>query len=543
MDFINKLAVQALAFVRAMTPRARATTAVLAAVVLASLVYLVRYELAGQSTYLLGNQSFSTAEITAMQGALGKAQLNDFTVEENRIRIPRNKQAAYLAALADGNALPQSLTDVFSEATEKSSWFTSRQTQAEQARTAKKKGLSLILRSIESVESAEVDFDKEEPRGLKQERSATALVAVKLRAGHTLSEGLATYFQRIAGAALNMPPHDVTVVDKINHVSYGGRGADKAGSAGDDYHTLKRKYQAYYEETVSKALAYVPGVTVSADVELGAESGHDEDPVELDANRAATVEGDTGRAIASETTGNSPQQGAAQPTVFDSLLPLGQAASATPAARRNHGAGAQDPPPRARAGLIPRRVAISVGVPTSYFQAAWRQRRAGLSDAEPSAPSTAEFAQVQAEEMALIRQHVTPLIPGAEASPDDQRVMVTPFSNAAVGDEPARSLDTVLVDWLTSPGNVLALLAVALVGLVSLWIIIRIVIGSTRKPALTVGLSDKAHNDQATPSAPHRRPAARPQAGRSLRDELADMVRENPAAAADVLRSWIGNVN
>ena len=41
----------------------------LAIVVVVSLGFLGRYELAGETTYLLGGQVFSGDEITAMQGA------------------------------------------------------------------------------------------------------------------------------------------------------------------------------------------------------------------------------------------------------------------------------------------------------------------------------------------------------------------------------------------------------------------------------------------------------------------------------------------
>ncbi len=267
MDFANRIYGQCAELLRAMTPRARLTVALLAVVVLASFVYLGRQEFAGDTMYLLGGQELSPSEVTAMQGALGKAKLSDFAVEGNRIRIPRVKQAAYLAALADGNALPQTLTDIFSEATDKTTWFTSRQQQLDQARTAKKKGLALMLRDMHGVESADVDFDKEEPRGLRRDRIAAALVALKLQAGQTLDEDRAAFFQRTVAAALIMAPHDVTVVDKVNHVVFGGRGSN--APADDLYRDLKRKYQADYEENVRKSLAYVPGVTVNADVETG----------------------------------------------------------------------------------------------------------------------------------------------------------------------------------------------------------------------------------------------------------------------------------
>ena len=140
---------------------------------------------------------------------------------------------------------------------------------------------------MHGVESADVDFDKEEPRGLRRDRIATAFVALKLQAGQTLDEDRAAFFQRTVAAALIMAPHDVTVVDKVNHVVFGGRGSD--APADDLYRDLKRKYQADYEENVRKSLAYVPGITVNADVELDRELRREERRIEFDANQPANL--------------------------------------------------------------------------------------------------------------------------------------------------------------------------------------------------------------------------------------------------------------
>ena len=345
MDALNRLYARMVGALAVAPPRARLIAAMAAMIVMVGLAYVVRREAVGETTYLLGGQTFSTAEMTAIQAALGEAKLSDFTVEGNRISIPRKKQAAYLAALADAHALPQTLDDVLSEGVETPSLIMTRQSQLEKARVAKKRGLSLILRSIENVESAEVDFDRDEPRGLKQERVGAALVAIKLRGGQPLTEGLAKYFQTIAAADLNMSPRDVTVVDKTNHIAFGGRDS-RAPDGTEDYHDLKRKYQAYYEETVRKALAYVPGITVSADVELNGESQGERSRADLDANRAATVHADLGQATgvgdSSDEISRRETMSAASATILKSLLPLEHDASKAAALQNNRPHYGQD---------------------------------------------------------------------------------------------------------------------------------------------------------------------------------------------------------
>jgi flagellar biosynthesis/type III secretory pathway M-ring protein FliF/YscJ len=510
MDGLSKVYSQLLDQWRAMKPKARFAAIVVIAVAVLGAAVLGRYELAEEMTYLLGGQAFSSDEITTIQGALGKAQLNDFSVEGNRIRIPQNKQAAYLAALADGNALPQTTTDIFSEATEKTTWFTSRYEQLEHAKTAKKKVLSQILRSMNGVQSADVDFDREEPRGLRQERSATAFVAVKLCGGEPLDEDRAACFQRMAAAMLMMAPQDVTVADKATNAVFGGRAGSAMHGAMDEYRLRKRQYEADYEQQVHKALKYVSGVTVSANVELEQELCREEKRIE----------------VITQGTANQPASLRASPSVLESGdQPLAPSGDSPPA----HNETTIE-----SAGLTPKRVAISIGVPTSHFEAVWRQSRSGLAGKGTAAAPAAELARIQAEEIARIRGAVAALLPAADPTTDaSQLVTVTPFSHS-LAEVPAASLG--VVDWLSESWAVLGGIGLAIAGL----LLIRFMLRASRGK---VDADPFDRHPQLARAGARPRPEDRSTPNRSLREQLVDRVREDPVKAANVLRSWIGNVN
>src|SRR5205807_7162995 len=105
--------------------------------------------------------------------------------------------------------------------------------------------------------------------------------------------------------------------------------------------------------------------------------------------------------------------------------------------------------------------------------------------------------------------------------------------------------------WLNEYWSTLSVVLLALVSLVTL----RSMTKSTRgaysaprertsfdgRPALAP-LADEPPADLGVEAAwaPSRRRAAD---GPSLRDELADMVRDDPEAAAGILRTWIGNAS
>src|SRR5687767_8006643 len=107
MDFLNNTFRQLADLFRSMTPAARITTSVLLAAIIASLLYLFRYQVDQTDEYLFGGIVASQSEVVAMEAALGKHGLNNFDFTGNKLRVPRSKRDLYLAALAKEQALPQ----------------------------------------------------------------------------------------------------------------------------------------------------------------------------------------------------------------------------------------------------------------------------------------------------------------------------------------------------------------------------------------------------------------------------------------------------
>ena len=108
-------------------------------------------------------------------------------------------------------------------------------------------------------------------------------------------------------------------------------------------------------------------------------------------------------------------------------------------------------------------------------------------------------------------------------------------------------MSLVLTDWLSRHADTLGLAALAAVALV----VLRSIFKSLAAPA--AGGAAPATNAVASPATlateqvrsrqPPRRPAigfAAPPAT-VLRDELAEVVRDDPRAAVSILRNWIGN--
>ena len=285
-------------------------------------------------------------------------------------------------------------------------------------------------------------------------------------------------------------------------------------------------------------------------MELERELRHEETRIEFDANRAATVDGPESQRSAVNEAGDLAGRPVTKindssnlPGLIDSVLPLGPKAVSAPSALPKDRGPGQNQTTTELAGLTPKRVTISVGVPTSHFVRIWRKRQ--MTQAyDGLTPPAAELAQIQTEEIARIREHVTPLLPGGDASTTgSELVTVTPFSHVIAPDDPEASPSTVVAEWLLSYWSTWATLAVAIIGMLTLRSMFR---AAARPPRVKGGDTGTDSQRRRTVVSPSKRPSetARPVvAGRSLRDELADAVRKDPSAAATILRSWIGNPN
>ena len=174
MDFLNKLLAQLSDLFKSLSPGARMTAGLLLAAVVVSIGYLFNAQSAGADAFLLNGQSFTTEELTAMEGAFGKAGLSDYTVEGGRIKISKSRQAAYLGAAADAGALPRSFGDHLSQAANNPGPFTSRAQQEEMMKVAKQRELAGIIRSMNGIENAVVHYDMQKRSGFGQAATAPA---------------------------------------------------------------------------------------------------------------------------------------------------------------------------------------------------------------------------------------------------------------------------------------------------------------------------------------------------------------------------------
>lgn len=563
MDVFNKAAAQINELLRTMTPGARLTAGLLLAVVVVSIAYLFNTQVSGNETYLLGGRVFSAGELASMEAAFGKAGLSGYRVEANRVSIPAEQQAAFMGAMADEGAMPSDFLSFLSSATKDVGPFTSRQQQEEMLKVARQKELALIIRSMRDIENAAVLFDEQKKGGLNRDVLMTASVSIKPVGGQPLDEQQVPMIRHlVAGAIAGLSPDNVTVID-LNGRTYSGSSSGPLGSAAEDpYLARKQKYQADWESMIRGALSYVTGITVTANVELDRELTHQMEQVKIDPKPVALTTREQSNISSSETPGAAGPPGLAsqQPNAAASLAGVGGPRNEEEnTTSETQSVTSHDRITTEMAGLTPRRVSVSVGIPASYFESVWRQRQPPSSSEEeqPKTPDPAELAQIEREETAKIRAHVAALIPLPVDTTVDPAslVTVTTFSTVEMPQLPEPGVAVWALDWLGRSWSTLAMLGLAAFSLMLVRSTLKGV-SSTEPPPVTVfsaTVSEPVSTSEAAPAplaeGNAQTPAAKRQlkrrftSGKSMKEELTEMVKEDPDAAANILRSWIGATN
>ena len=197
-------------------------------------------------------------------------------------------------------------------------------------------------------------------------------------------------------------------------------------------------------------------------------------------------------------------------------------------------------------GAMPRRVAVSVVVPSGYYEQIWRQGHPARRGSA-ALPNAATLAEIQTIENHRLEQRIAPLLP--KASGGEAQIAVTAF-HPLVELPPVESpLRATLLAWFGQYAHMLGLAALGIVALVMLRSIVKALSATNSTtvaapPAVVPPEADAFATEH--PLAPAATGAARERLrhradGPSLRDELAEVVREDPRAAVSILRTWIGH--
>jgi flagellar biosynthesis/type III secretory pathway M-ring protein FliF/YscJ len=515
MELLNKTYSQFANVVRSMTPGARVAAAALLAVVLGSLGYLLNQQVSPQQSYLLGGEMFSTSQLREMQMALGKAGL-EATVEGARIKVPRGQESKYMAALAESGALPD-FGGYLKKAVNGNGFMAYGPQQEARTKIAIQSELQLVISQMKGIESASVLIDQESRRGFREANIVTASVGVRPRGTGSLDEQtVAAIRSFVASAWAGLKPEAVTVVDLSGPRLFPGTGGGEAkpGAVVGSYAQHKKQLELDWQEKIERLLApMVAGALVTTNVELDPEVSNEEKSTQI--------------------TGPARE---------------GQGPSAAPTTEKRI----------VREGRTPKRVTVSVVIPSTYYEEIWRKQRPPVVGGYRREPDRHALAEIESVEKKKIEAAILPLLGNRDASSGQaSQVAVTTFDPPIVAPLSPPTFRESATAWLGQNWNNVGLGCLALVGLFLLRSMMKSLPAAGQNP--TIGRQapppmpsrprqpfideDNVEADAITFRSPPEGPRRHAKAAATLRDELGDVVREHPDSAVNLLRTWIGNAS
>jgi flagellar M-ring protein FliF len=550
MDFLNKSIAQVSELFRSMTPGARVTAGLLLAVVVVSVGYLFRQSTSGPDAYLFGGEALPDGQLDRVEAAIAQANLSDAVREGHRIRVPAGEKAAYLAAVADGDALPKNFDTILEDAIGKGGPWESAADKRERLKIAKQQTLSEIVRKINWVEEAVVLYDEQELRELGRlspTTRKTASVSVQPIIGETLHASRAKVLQKLVASAVNMNPEDVNVTNLLDGGIHSGSGDISPDAFESPYYRHKVTFEMQKRESIMNHLRHIPGVHVEVNAELNDLAQELTSSVKPDPKGTARREVEM---TESSTQSNGATAGQPGPTVQG---PDRRVAAAAPENKNETKSQTNETDTfvgatkmeTSKAPYTPREVFATVTIPRSYIQDVWKNRN---PDAKAS-PKPEDLKPVEDDVVASIQNIVEPLIRlQANKLQDNQKyssVVVLDSLPGPVIEPPSMASNAMA--WAGRSWNTLAMLGVAIFSL----LVLRGVVKSSppgdspaaagASPALTLHADESPASGSGKADEPaDDRPRLRLKKGNSLKDDLVEIVREDPDAAADILRSWIG---
>lgn len=556
MDFVSKTIAQLTDLFRSMTPAARVTATLLLAAIVVSLVYLFQFRVEAANDYLLGGRPFTASEITAVQRALSEAGLKNWELEGNRIKIPGGEKHVFIAALAEYNALPADPYTHLTGVMNGSNPFTSRFELDVKMKAAKQQELALVISRFRNVEQASVLFDEVEKDGLRRQKIKTASVAVQTN-GAGLEEGQVKAIRNLLSSSYaGLERGSISITDTTSGISHSEPG--DAASGGDGlYASAKKQYEADWRKKIIDRLAMVPGINVGVNVEMHPEIQADTTTVKYDpkvvpirASESTLDSTSSGPNMSGRpgavpngvgAVGNQPAEVATMP---------GPKSSQNSTTSETVSMAGHEQTLLRKSPLVPQRVTASIDVPLSYFVKVWRQANPTPAGQTAKDPDPGELKRIETQERDRIKEAVVNLLPLPPAGKEPYPlVSVTTYIDLPSAAIAGPTIADQATTWFASNWTTVGMFVLGMVGLMML----RSMIGSAA-PSSPAPAAQREEEHQATGHAEKEEEPAddKPEPilvmkrklstkGPNMREELRQLVKDDPDAAANVLRGWIGD--
>jgi len=559
MDFLNQSMGQARELILSMTPAARITALLLLGVIGISLGYLLNQHTAGPDDYLFSGELLSSRDADQAEAAIAQAGLTNYERVGNRIRVPSGQKATYLGAIADAGKLPTNYHDLLEKALDVGP-FVDRVTRQQRMKAARERQLSMIISEMDDILDAKVIFDTRKGGGLSRSELFTATVSVRPASGDGIEPLRIKMIRKaVSGAIAGLNSDDVTITNVSNGSIYGSGGGDTSAELLEGpYFQNRIAYERLMKENVLNLLHYIPGARVQVSAELdetlertthtvkpeGEGSPLSETKFEEESSNLRNEDGGRPGPVANgPNRSNEPEKAS-----------VVQNKKTNSSLHSENLVGTRDEQLR-ETGMVPKDVFVAVAIPSNYLVSVWRERELKKGE-DPNKPLPDDIGttleNIEEEVTQDIQSVVSLMLPKSLAQETFSKVNVTVFESLTPEEFEGPSTTGVALHWAGNNFSTITMAVLAVFSLVMLRSMVKsIPPGDAPAPMSEVALSIdterddlQQQNDNAPTSAANGEPARgrlRLNKGPNLKDDLTEMVREDPDSAAAILRTWIGN--
>ena len=562
MNQFNQFMKQMQSLYDGMTPQSKLMAVLLTIGIGVSSVFLIQGSVSssGSMVYLLDGKPLSDEALDKIEFALGNSGLRGFERVGNRIRVPKASSDVYYKAISEGKAIPDGMGNAVEKALNSGSMLDNTQTTQAKLLSGKLRDLSNAIKSMDPlIQDAYITYD-EKRAGFSGDRKQTASVAIQTKGSKELSgDRRRAIISFVEKSFAGLKQSDIALYCNGETMIASD---DPASMQQSKYYQLKRQLEQEYRLRAERLLTDYGNVRLDVNVELDPMASEETETLSFN-EKPTKIQSATSKKDAKSQRVQQGGRPGTDPNVkantAQSLSNPDQNMESKEQFESEKSVTGNTLKKTEIVGHQTTRVSVSISIPFSYYRKAaaykWRELNPTKQTSEMPELTSADITQIQTETERSIQGKINAILPKVAAGEDKlPRVTVEPYPDLPVAEPPAPSLASTSLVWLSQSWQTLALIGLVLVALVSLRSFAKTVPVSNDRDfergfdlplddAVDIDLSSLTdeENDSFEPQSDGET-AAPPKlrtTGGDIKNDLTTMVRENPDAAATMLRNWI----
>lgn len=565
MNFLNDFSKQMRDMFMSLTPAARLVAGILVVAIAVSTAFLFQGTSSAPSDYLFNGQSFKESEIQAMEVAFSKASLRNYEVVGSRIKVPSSEKDQYIKSLDDNNALPRTLNNG-RERVDTSNPFRSARESELIYKERKQKDVADAISRMSGIIDATVEYS-ESKQGFGRQLMQSAVVLVTPQSGHPLQpEQMREIARVVSGAFSGLQAENVRVTDLSTGLGFT---PDENAIGGDEapYMKQRRLFETNYKQRIRNTLNWLGDFPLEVEVILDDTIFSETEQLKYDP-QPVTIETIASRKDSESTKASQGGKPGTDPNALGnkggSLAGSPDQASKVKETTENEKRiPGQEITRMAKAGLVPKRVSTSIGIADGFIrktlETRWLQANPDKTPADMPAPAQADMDTLFKELENNVNLAVAPILPPVPAG-DDRFKLVSVYRYTEVPADviPPPSMTTVVMEFLQESWQTLGLFTIVLAAMGLVFSMSRTKSTAADDPfkdGFGIALMEKMKEnleikdeeeggqggDDGTEIGPDGKRVRKVEVtGAELKESLSTMIQENPDAAVNLIRTWIG---